>query len=99
MNMQVGFLPPQDMIENAKTIEDFFVLGHIMTAMPPIHAIPAVVAAPPGIATYNDLPLPQARGIVPTELAPAHRFFGHRRFAVASTVFRHDKRSAVARGA
>ena len=40
VNMQVGFLPPPDMIENAKTIEDFFVLGHIMTAMPPIHAIP-----------------------------------------------------------
>ncbi|MGV0849507.1 NAD(P)H-dependent amine dehydrogenase family protein [Mycolicibacterium phlei] len=64
VNMQVGFLPPQDMIENAKSIEDFFVLGHIMTAMPPIHAIPAVVAAAPGIATYNDLPLPQARGVV-----------------------------------
>jgi hypothetical protein len=65
VNMQVGFLPPQDMIENAKTIEDFFVLGHIMTAMPPIHAIPAVVAAPPGIVTYNNLVLPQARGVVP----------------------------------
>lgn len=65
VNMQVGFLPPQDMIENAKTLEDFFVLGHIMTAMPPIHAIAAVVAAAPGIATYNDLPLPQPRGVVP----------------------------------
>jgi hypothetical protein len=65
VNMAVGFLPPQDMIENAKTLEDFFVLGHIMTAMPPIHAIPAVVAAAPGIATYTDLPLPQARGVVP----------------------------------
>ena len=65
VNMAVGFLPPPDMIENAKTIEDFFVLGHIMTAMPPIHAIPAVVAAAPGIATYTDLPLPQARGTVP----------------------------------
>ena len=50
---------------NAKTIEDFFVLGHIMTAMPPIHAIPAVVAAAQGIATYNDLPLPNARGVTP----------------------------------
>lgn len=65
VNMTVGFLPPPDMIENAKTLEDFFVLGHIMTAMPPIHAIPAVVAAAPGIATYTDLPLPQARGVVP----------------------------------
>jgi 2,4-diaminopentanoate dehydrogenase len=66
VNMAVGFLPPQDMIETATSIEDFFVLGHIMTAMPPIHAIPAVVAAAPGIATYADLPLPQARGVVPT---------------------------------
>ena len=66
VNMQVGFLPPPDMIENAKTIEDFFVLGHIMTAMPPDPCDPGVVAAAPGIATYNDLPLPQARGTVPT---------------------------------
>ena len=66
VNMSVGFLPPQDMIESAKTLEDFFVLGHIMTALPPIHAIPAVVAAAPGIATYNDLPLPMPRGVVPT---------------------------------
>jgi hypothetical protein len=66
VNMTVGFLPPPDMIENAKTIEDFFVLGHIMTAMPPIHAIPAVVTAAPGIATYNDLPLHVPRGVVPT---------------------------------
>lgn len=65
VNMQVGFLPPPDMIASAKTIEDFFVLGHIMTAMPPIHAIPAVVAAEPGIATYNDLPLNLPRGVVP----------------------------------
>ncbi|MGE2731804.1 dihydrodipicolinate reductase [Mycolicibacterium vaccae] len=64
VNMSVGFLPPQDMIESATSIEDFFVLGHIMTAMPPIHAIPAVVAAAPGIATYNDLPLPNPRGVV-----------------------------------
>lgn len=69
VNMQVGFLPPPDMIESAKTIDDFFVLGHIMTALPPIHAIPAVVAAEPGIATYADLPLPLPRGIV----SAAHR--------------------------
>ena len=64
VTMQVGFLPPPDFIENAKTIEDFMGLGHIITAMPPIHAIPAVVAAAPGIATYNDLPLTVPRGIV-----------------------------------
>jgi hypothetical protein len=66
VTMQVGFLPPPDFVENAKTIEDFMGLGHIITAMPPIHAIPAVVAAAPGIATYNDLPLTLPRGIVPT---------------------------------
>ena len=42
---------------------DFMVLGHIMTAAPPLNAIPAVVAAAPGIATYNDLPLVLPRGI------------------------------------
>jgi hypothetical protein len=42
------------------------VLGHIMTAMPPIHAIPAVVPATPAIAIYADLPLPMPRGVVPT---------------------------------
>lgn len=62
VNMQVGFTPPQDMIESATSIDDFFVLGHIMTAMPPINAIPAVVAAEPGIATYNDLALTLPRG-------------------------------------
>jgi hypothetical protein len=36
-----------------------------MTAAPPINAIPSVVAASPGIATYNDLPLVLPRGVVP----------------------------------
>jgi hypothetical protein len=59
----IGFLPPPDF--EAETMADFMDLGHIMTAMPPIHAIPAVVAAAPGIATYNDLPLTRPRGVVP----------------------------------
>ena len=50
--MKVGFLPPADF--EATTLEEFMVLGHIMTATPPLNAIPAVVAAPPGIVTYND---------------------------------------------
>ena len=54
--------PPPDF--EAETIADFMVLGHIMTAAPPINAIPAVVAAAPGIATYNDLPLVLPRGVV-----------------------------------
>jgi hypothetical protein len=32
--------------------------------MPAITAIPAVVAAPPGIVTYNDLPLLLPRGVL-----------------------------------
>ncbi len=61
----IGFLPPPDF--EAETIADFMVLGHIMTAAPPINAIPAVVAAAPGIATYRDLPLVVPGGVVPTE--------------------------------
>ena len=63
VTMNVGFLPPPDF--EAETIADFMVLGHIMTAMPPLNAIPAVVAAAPGIVTYNDLPLTVPRGAVP----------------------------------
>lgn len=59
----VSFLPPPDF--QAETIADFMTLGHIMTAMPTINAIPAVVAAAPGIATYADLPLTLPRGVVP----------------------------------
>jgi hypothetical protein len=63
VNMKVGFLPPPYF--EATTLEEFMVLGHIMTAMPAINAIPAVVTAPPGIATYNDLPLIVPKGVVP----------------------------------
>jgi hypothetical protein len=56
----VQFLPPADF--EATTFADFMVLGMIMTAMPAVNAIPAVVAAPPGIATYTDLPLTLPRG-------------------------------------
>jgi hypothetical protein len=64
VTMKVGFLPPPDF--EATTLEEFMVLGHIMTATPPLNAIPAVVAAAPGIVTYNDLPLILPRGVVPT---------------------------------
>ncbi len=58
----VHFLPPPDFA--ATTMEEFMVLGHIMTAVPAVNAIPAVVAAPPGIVTYTDLPLPLPTGYV-----------------------------------
>jgi hypothetical protein len=57
------YLPPPDF--EATTFAEFMVLGMIMTAMPAINAIPYVVAAPPGIVTYNDLPVPLPRGLVP----------------------------------
>ncbi|WP_122445179.1 dihydrodipicolinate reductase [Mycobacterium attenuatum] len=60
---RIGFLPPPYF--QAETIADFMVLGHIMTAMPVVNAIPAVVAAAPGIATYTDLPRTLPRGAVP----------------------------------
>jgi hypothetical protein len=55
--------PPADF--QAKTFDDFMVLGMIMTAMPAIDAIPAVCEAAPGIVTYLDLPLITPRGFVP----------------------------------
>jgi hypothetical protein len=48
----------------AETIADFMVLGHIMTAMPTINAIAAVVSAAPGTVTYTDRPLTLPRGVV-----------------------------------
>ena len=55
------YLPPPDF--EATTFAEFMVLGMIMTAMPAVNAIPRVVAAPPGIATYTDLPLPLPTGV------------------------------------
>jgi len=57
------YLPPPDF--QATTFADFMVLGMIMTAMPAINAIPSVLAAPPGIVTYPDLPLHLPHGVVP----------------------------------
>jgi hypothetical protein len=62
VSTKLEYLPPPDF--EATTFEDFMVLGMIMTALPAVNAIPAVVAAPPGIVTYNDLPLPLPRGWV-----------------------------------
>lgn len=62
LNTRIDILPPPDF--EATTMEEFMVLGHILTAMPVVHAIAPVVAAPPGIVTYADLPLPLPRGVV-----------------------------------
>jgi hypothetical protein len=58
----LSFSPPPDFA--GETIDDFIMLGLTLTAMPAITAIPAVVAAAPGIATYTDLPLLLPRGVL-----------------------------------
>jgi 4-hydroxy-tetrahydrodipicolinate reductase len=60
----LDFLPPPDF--QAETLEDFMAIGHIITAVPALNAIPAVVAAPPGIVTYADFDFPLPRGWVPS---------------------------------
>jgi 2,4-diaminopentanoate dehydrogenase len=62
VKLRLDYLPPPDFV--ATSFADFMVIGMVMTAMPAIHAIPYVVAAPPGIVTYTDLPLPLPRGVV-----------------------------------
>ena len=63
----LDFLPPPDF--EAETIEEFMAIGHIITAVPALNAIAAVVHAPPGIITYADLNLPHPRGWVRTTSA------------------------------
>ena len=60
---RIEYLPPPDF--EATTFAEFMVLGMIMTALPAVNAVPEVVAARPGIVTYNDLPLPLPTGYVP----------------------------------
>ena len=48
----------------ATSFKDYMVLGMIITGMPAVQAIPAVVAARPGIVTYADLLLVTATGFV-----------------------------------
>ena len=64
VRVKLDYLPPPDF--EATTFADFMVLGMVMTAMPAVNAIPHVVAAPPGIVTYADLPLPLPKGLVPS---------------------------------
>ena len=58
----LDFLPPPDF--QAETVEEFMAIGHIITAVPALNAIPAVVGGPPGILTYADLSVPHLRGWV-----------------------------------
>jgi 4-hydroxy-tetrahydrodipicolinate reductase len=51
-NIRVRVLPPADWDEDG-----YMGAGMIYTAMPAVNAVPAVVAAAPGIVTFKDLPL------------------------------------------
>ena len=63
VTLDLEFMPPPDFV--AETLEDYMVIGHIITALPVVNMIRAVVEARPGIATYTDLPLALPRGFVP----------------------------------
>jgi hypothetical protein len=60
VNVRVEVLPA-DM--DSMSLDDMMAIGSVITAMPVVNAIPAVVAARPGIVTYADLP-PQASRLV-----------------------------------
>ena len=62
VSTRVQFYPGPDF--PATTFQELMVIGMIATAMPAVNAIPAVVAAKPGIVTYSDLPLTTARGML-----------------------------------
>ena len=53
VNVRIDFMP-RDLA--TATLDDLVVMGAVLTAMPAVNAIPAVVAARPGIVTYRDLP-------------------------------------------
>ncbi len=59
----LDFLPPPDF--EGETLEDFMAIGHIITAVPALNAVPVVVASPPGILTYADIGAAHPRGWVP----------------------------------
>jgi hypothetical protein len=56
----IDFRPPPDF--KGETLKDFLTIAGIITAVPALNAIPAVVDAPPGILSYADLRLPLPRG-------------------------------------
>jgi hypothetical protein len=57
VNLRVEVLPDFDTM----SIEEMMAIGSVITASPIVNAIPAVVAARPGIITYADLPAQASR--------------------------------------
>jgi 2,4-diaminopentanoate dehydrogenase len=62
VNLRVEVLP-QDMA--SMSLEEMLAIGSVITAMPVVNAIPAVVAARPGIVTYADLTTQSSRHLPP----------------------------------
>jgi hypothetical protein len=62
VNLRAEVLP-QDF--ESLSLEEMLAIGSVITAMPIVNAIPAVVAARPGIVTYADLPTQSSRLVVP----------------------------------
>jgi len=60
VNLRVEVLP-QDMA--SMSLEEMLAIGSVITAMPVVNAIPAVIAARPGIVTYADLPTQASRHV------------------------------------
>jgi 2,4-diaminopentanoate dehydrogenase len=58
VNLRAEVLP-QDF--ESMSLEEMLAIGSVITAMPVVNAIPAVVAARPGIVTYADLPAQTSR--------------------------------------
>ena len=55
LRMKLDLWPDGDLA--GMDVDDFRALGMRITATPAVNAVPAVVAAPPGIVTYADLPV------------------------------------------
>ena len=62
VNLRVEVLP-QDMA--SMSLEEMLAIGSVITAMPIVNAIPAVVAARPGIVTYADITTQGSRHLSP----------------------------------
>ncbi len=62
MKLRMEIHPPKDFVANS--LQDYMQLGMVITGLPVVNAIPAVVAATAGIKNYADLPITPAAGFV-----------------------------------
>lgn len=60
LKLRMEIHPPKDFAANS--LQDYMVLGMVITGMPVVNAIPAICQASPGIKTYMDIPITPAAG-------------------------------------